>query len=290
MDVLEPILTSIFSYLRLITIADIIDVAVIAFVIYKCMGMLRKGSAAQVTKAILFIIIALWLSYQLNLDVINFILSKAVSLGLLAILIVFQPEIRRFLETIGSNDFRELWGVREMPITELENAIVETVKAYEDLAKDKVGALTVFERKISLDSVISSGTVLDGAVTSELMKNIFYPKAPLHDGAVVVRNGRLAGAGCTLPLSSNLNLSRDLGMRHKAGIGASEHSDVIVAIVSEETGAISVASDGRLQRHLSPETLEQILRNELLPKEVAGEKPSQFRWLEMLKKKGEAHE
>ena len=140
--------------------------------------------------------------------------------------------------------------------------------AYASLSTDKVGALMVFERKTLLDDVLKSGTVIDATASAELLKNLFWNKAPMHDGAVIVRNGRVAGAGCMLPLSTNVNLSRDLGMRHRAGIGMSENSDAVVAIVSEETGSISVAVDGMLKRHLAPETLERLLRKELMPSEA----------------------
>lgn len=290
MDVLQSLLTTALSYLRLIKVTDVLDMLVVAYVIYKGMALLRKSSAAQVGKAILFIVVTLWVSHQLNLNVVNFVLGKAMELGLLALVIVFQPEIRRFLEQIGSNSFGAFWGLKEVPVTETETAIRETVAAYTVLSKDRVGALTVFERKNRLNAIIESGTMMDATVSGELMKNIFYPKAPLHDGAVVIRNGRVAGAGCMLPLSSNMNLSRDLGMRHRAGIGMSEHSDAIVAIVSEETGAISVASNGRLKRHLAPETLERLLRNELLPHDTHMDKVRKNGFFGVLKKRGETHD
>ena len=147
----------------------------------------------------------------------------------------------------------------------MEIAIEETVKAYVSLSKDKVGALMVFERKTMLDDVLKTGVAMDARITAELLKNLFWNKAPLHDGAVIVRSGRIIGAGCMLPMSGNVNLSRDLGMRHRAGIGISETSDAVVAIVSEETGSISVAINGMLKRHLTPETLEKLLRSELAP-------------------------
>ncbi|MEG2000677.1 MAG: diadenylate cyclase CdaA [Evtepia sp.] len=273
------------GYLRLLTISDLVDIVIISFVIYKGMTFLRKSSAAQVAKALLLIVAALWVSYQCNLHVINFILGKTMELGLLALMIVFQPEIRRFLEQMGSHKLGYLFS-SEATVTEIENAITETVSAYTVLSKDKVGALTVFERKHLLNNVIASGTVLDASVSSELMKNIFYPKAPLHDGAVVIRAGRVAGAACMLPLSSNMNLSRDLGMRHRAGIGMSENSDAVVAIVSEETGAISVAVNGTLKRHLAPETLERLLRNELVPKPKNTQKSIKKKMARMFRKWG----
>ena len=149
------------------------------------------------------------------------------------------------------------------------------------MSRTRTGVLIVFERKILLDDVVRSGTTLDASVSSELLKNIFFVKAPMHDGAVIIRHGRLLGAGCMLPLSKNVNLSRDLGMRHRAGIGMSENSDAVVVIVSEETGSISVAIGGMLRRHLMPETLENILRNELMPQEES-EQPEKRRFLARL--------
>lgn len=290
MEMIQSVWATILSYLQLIKITDIIDVLAVTYLIYKGMAMLRKSSAAQVAKALVFIVAILWISYQLNLSVINFVLGKAMELGFLALMIVFQPEIRRFLEQIGSNSFGRFWTGKSAPVSEVETAIKETVAAYVDLSKDRIGALTVFERTNPLDMVIETGTVMDAAVSSELMKNIFYPKAPLHDGAVVIRYGRVAGAGCMLPLSTNRNLSRDLGMRHRAGIGMSEHSDAVIAIVSEETGTISIATSGRLRRHLAPETLERVLRNELIPKELDEIKTAKSWFSRLLRKRGKRHD
>ncbi len=291
MEVLYSAWETMGGYLRLIKITYIIDILVVAYVIYKGMALMRKSSAAQVGKALISIVVIMGLSYQLNLNVVNFALGKAMELGLLALFIVFQPEIRRFLEQLGSNDFVSFWALKEEPVDEIKAAISETVAAYTVLSKDKVGALMVFERKSPLHVYTESGTVMDASITAELVKNIFYPKAPLHDGAVIVRHGRIVGAGCMLPLSTNMNLSRDLGMRHRAGIGMSEHSDAIIAIVSEETGAISVASSGRLKRHLTPETLERLLQNELLPRDTENPqgKPQGF-FGRFAKKRGEHHD
>ena len=261
MSIFEYITTAV-GYLRLITISDMIDIAILSYVIYKGINILQRTNAAKVAKALLLLFVVMWLSYQFNLNAINFILSKAVELGLLALVIIFQPEIRRFLERIGSNNVRS-----NPPTNDLETAINETVAAYGEMSKNKVGALMVFERDTDLANVISSGTAFQSSVTSELLKNIFFPKAPLHDGAVVVRQGKIVAAGCMLPMSESMNLSKELGMRHRAGLGMSERSDAVVAIVSEETGAISVVVHGNLRRHLSPETLGRVLRNELLPQE-----------------------
>ena len=160
------------------------------------------------------------------------------------------------------------------PSSDLETAIDQTVEAYAAMSKDKVGALVVFERNSILDATLKTGTVLDAEVSSELLKNIFWPKAPMHDGAVVVRRGRVAGAGCMLPLSGNTSISRELGMRHRAGIGVTEHTDAVSVICSEETGSISVAVNGTIRRHLAPETLSRVLKNELLVTDEADKKRS----------------
>ena len=256
------------EYLRLIGFTDILDMAIIAFGVYHLFRFVRRSRSGQVVKAIVFIVAAMALANLLHLRVIRAVLNNAVELGVIALIILFQPELRRFLEQMGSGKIKELF-VAESYSNDLESAILETVEAYTSLSKDKVGALMVFERRTLLDDVLKTGTALDCQVSAELLKNLFWNKAPLHDGAVIVRNGRIVGAGCMLPLSGNVNLSRDLGMRHRAGIGVSENSDAVVAIVSEETGSISVAVNGMLKRHLSPETLERLLRLELMP--AAGE-------------------
>ena len=256
------------EYLRLIGFTDILDMAIIAFGVYHLFRFVRRSRSGQVVKAIVFIVAAMALANLLHLRVIRAVLNNAVELGVIALIILFQPELRRFLEQMGSGKIKELF-VAESYSNDLESAILETVEAYTSLSKDKVGALMVFERRTLLDDVLKTGTALECQVSAELLKNLFWNKAPLHDGAVVVRNGRIVGAGCMLPLSGNVNLSRDLGMRHRAGIGVSENSDAVVAIVSEETGSISVAVNGMLKRHLSPETLERLLRLELMP--AAGE-------------------
>ncbi|MDO4516938.1 MAG: diadenylate cyclase CdaA [Bacillota bacterium] len=265
MSIFEYITTAV-GYLRLITISDMIDIAILSYVIYKGINILQRTNAAKVAKALLLLFVVMWLSYQFNLNAINFVLSKAVELGLLALVIIFQPEIRRFLERIGSNSVYRIFR-SNTPANDMETVIKETVEAYGEMSKNKVGALMVFERDTDLTNVISSGTAFQSSVTSELLKNIFFPKAPLHDGAVVVRQGKIAAAGCMLPMSESMNLSKELGMRHRAGLGMSERSDAVVAIVSEETGAISVVVHGNLRRHLSPETLGRVLRNELLTQE-----------------------
>ena len=262
---LQMFLQSNFPLLQL-QLTDILDIAILSFVIYKLLWMLRKTSSGRLMWGVLILMMVMFVSsrYVLSLTATSWLLDKVVQWGILVLVVLFQPEIRRFLERMGSGRLGLVFASSKEAGQEVETAILQTTEAYADLSRDKVGALMVFERQNLLDDEVKTGTALDCGVSSELLKNIFWNKAPLHDGAVIVRKGRIVGAGCMLPLSGNVNLSRDLGMRHRAGIGMSEHSDAVVVIVSEETGSISAAVGGMLKRHLAPETLERLLRNELL--------------------------
>lgn len=289
MDTIIKLFDDVKSMIWPIGVADVIDMLIMAFVIYKVILLIRRTSSGGVAKGILLLVAALWVSSFLRLYTVNFLLSKVVEWGVLALVILFQPEIRRFLEQVGRSSLGKVFAQREER-NELDSAITQTVEAYTSLSRSKTGALMVFERKNMLDDAIKTGTALDCTVNAELLKNIFWNKAPLHDGAVIVRSGRIAGAGCMLPMSGNVNLSRDLGMRHRAGIGASEQTDAVVAIVSEETGSISVAVGGMLKRHLSPDTLERLLRNELLTEQEQEEEPK-FKLSNLLRsRKGEKND
>ena len=258
------------------SVFDLIDILIMAFIIYKVIMFIRRTSTGAVAKGILLLLVALLVSGALQLNTVNFLMGRIVEYGALALVILFQPEIRRFLEQMGRTNLGEVFTHAEER-NELDSAITQTVEAYTSLSKSKTGALMVFERKNMLEDAIKTGTALDCSVNAELLKNIFWNKAPLHDGAVIVRGGRIVGAGCMLPMSGNVNLSRELGMRHRAGIGASEHTDAVVAIVSEETGSISVVVGGMLKRHLAPETLQRLLRNELLPEREDTETAPKFK-------------
>ena len=274
-------------YLLTLKITDILDIAIMAFVLFKVMALVQSTKAASLLKGLLVFMAALFISSILNLNGINFILSGMVDMGVLALIILFQPELRRILEQMGSRRFMAFL-TRTADGNVIEKTILQTVQACSDMSQTRTGALIVFEREMLMDDLVRSGTVLDAAVSSELLKNIFFVKAPMHDGAVIVRSGRVLGAGCMLPLSKNVNLSRDLGMRHRAGIGISENSDAVVVIVSEETGSISVAIGGMLKRHLKAETLENLLRNELLPQEPSEKEKKNVLSLLHIKKNGGA--
>ena len=257
-------------------ISDVVDIAIMAFLIYKVIMLMRRTNSGAVAKGVLLLLFALGVSTFFHLNTVSYLLQQLMVWGVVALVVIFQPEIRRFLEQMGRTSLGKVFTPEEAR-NELDSAITQTVDAYMSLSKSKTGALMVFERKNMLDDAIKTGTALDCTVNAELLKNIFWNKAPLHDGAVIVRAGRIVGAGCMLPMSGNVNLSRELGMRHRAGIGASEHTDAVVAIVSEETGSISVAVGGMLKRHLAPETLERLLRNELLPERENDESASKFK-------------
>jgi len=267
MDDVYSFLNTFQNFIHTITFWDILDMAIIALLIYKVLTFVRKTNTINVVKGIGLLLAVMWLSRLMHLTVVSYLLGGTFELGILAVVVIFQPELRRLLEQVGSSKFEDFFG-HPIGAKELSDAITQTVLACTDMSRSHTGALIVFERSINLDAYIKTGTIVDAEPAAELIKNIFYNKAPLHDGAVIIRDGRVAGAACMLPLSSNANISRDLGMRHRAGIGISERSDAIVAIVSEETGAISVAEEGMLKRGLAPETLEKLLKNELLPKET----------------------
>ena len=288
MDAVINFFKEFSSMLPTIKVMDIVDILVVAFLIYKVIMMVRSTSAARIAKSVLIILILAGVTQLLNMYLLNYILDKileiglvalivvfhlytlnwilrgAMTLGLVALVVVFQPELRRMLEKLGSKNVREILSVKEEQ-REIDRVIEQTVQACEIMAKERTGVLIVFERSIPLLEYQKSGTVVDACVSSELLRNLLFTKASLHDGAVIIRNDRIAAAGCVLPLTENHNISSDLGTRHRAGIGISEVSDAVVVIVSEETGTISVAISGMLKRHLAPQTLEKLLLNELAP-------------------------
>ena len=261
---------------------DVIDILIVALLVYLSLTLIRKTRSYKVFQGIMMILVALWLSGQFKLYTVNYILRKAVELGLLAVVILFQPELRRLLEKLGNSSLQSLLSSnQEVP---MESCISQTVEACMDLSASRTGALIIFERTNKLTEQIRSGTVVDAETSVELLKNIFFVKAPLHDGAVIMRDGRIHAAGCVLPLTQNNNLSKDLGMRHRAGLGMSESSDAVVVIVSEETGAISVALDGLLKRHLDEPTLTKLLRSELMKDDEAGDRQGIIEWFRAMTK------
>ncbi|MBQ8151610.1 MAG: diadenylate cyclase CdaA, partial [Firmicutes bacterium] len=241
-----------------IGITDILDILIVAFLVYKVLIFIRKTGAQQIMQGIILLVAAMVASGLLNLHTINWILKSIVALGAVAILIIFHPELRRGLESVGGG---KIWGAtRNKAREEGKHIVSEIVSAVESFSRDRTGALIVFENQTSLSDIIEkTGTVVDAEVSDQILGNIFYEGAPLHDGAVIIRDGRVYAAGCVLPLTSQKDIAKELGTRHRAGLGITEHSDALVLIVSEETGIISMARDGHMDRYLDLKSVEQAL-------------------------------
>ena len=249
-----------------VRIQDIIDIIIVALVFYKLFSLIKETRAEQLTKGIFALFVFAKLSGFLKLYTINWLLENAMTVGVLAILIVFQPELRRGLEYIGRSRFftKTFLEIKGESLTKTVDEIVEAVAS---LSRQKIGALMVLERETGLNEVIETGTKIDGLVSSDLLINIFIPNTPLHDGAVIIKEDIIRAAACFLPLTENMGVSKELGTRHRAALGISEKSDTLSIIVSEETGAISIAENGNIARHLDSKTLRQILIDMYKPKD-----------------------
>lgn len=243
---------------------DYLDIAVVAFLIYKLLPLIRTPNVMRIVRTVLALVLVTWLTEVMELYTLNWILNQVLAIGLLAFVILFQPELRRIVDHLGSVRLRNFFGISK-PVQEMDTVISQVVMACQVMSKEHVGALIVFSREQQLDEYFKTGTLIDGQVTEQLLRNIFFKNSPLHDGAVIIRDGRVAAAGCVLPLSTNPNIPRSLGTRHHAAVGMSEVADAVIVTVSEETGTISAASGGILKRHLTPETLDKLLHNELCP-------------------------
>ena len=246
-----------------ISFRDALDVLIIAYVLYRILTVMKKTSAGSVIKGIVLVLAVAWLSNLLELTVIPFLLDQALYMGVVVLVILFQPELRKFFEQVGSSKLSVIFKTRAK-LESVENCIKSVVAAGSIMSESRTGAIIVFERKVGLGDYAASGTRIDAQMSAELIQNIFFKNSPLHDGALLVREDRILAAACMLPLSNNVNLSRELGMRHRAGIGISERSDAVAVIISEQSGDISVAVDGMLKRHLPRETFEKLLRSELV--------------------------
>jgi len=259
-------LLSSFDYLKTISPTDILDICIVAYIIYRVIKLLKDTSAERLVKGIIVLALIFLGSTLIGLTTISYILRNSLGIGVFAVIVIFQPELRRMLEQLGKGNLGRFFQSSADPDS-IEAVIKASVTACSDMSKTKTGVLIVFERLDRLGEIINTGTLVDAAPSPELIKNIFFKNSPLHDGAMIIREGRVYAAGCVLPLSGSQNLSRDLGTRHRAAVGMSEKADSVLVVVSEETGAISVAIGGMLKRRLSPEVLEKVLENELLANE-----------------------
>ena len=264
MTQLTGFVTALYNNLQLLRFTDVIDIALVAYIIYKLIMVVRRNHAFRLAMGLGVLVLTLVLSEVLNLTMITYFITKGLELGLIAVVILFQPELRRILERLGSGRFARIISGDSQKSAATNTVITQIALAVKAMSESKTGALMVFERHSNLSEYMNTGTLIHADISSELIRNIFFEPAPLHDGAVIIREGKIAAAGCMLPLSNNNTLSHDMGMRHRAAIGISEHSDAVVAVVSEETGAISVAINGMIKRHLDVETFEEILKSELM--------------------------
>ena len=265
-------LESIINNAKLATAWDVIDILIVAFLLYRLMRFLRNTNAQKLLYGLIAVIMILELSDVMHLYVIHYILEAVMQVGILALVVIFQPELRKMLEQFGSSKIARFLTSRGAQPSTTDTAIVQTIEAVNSLSWTKTGALIIFQRNDPLTAIINTGTTINADVNAELLKNLFYNKAPLHDGAVIIADGRIAAAGCILPLSSKQNISKDLGTRHRAGLGQSENYFSISVFFSEETGGISLAEGGILKQHLAPETLERLLTAKLMPAEAVEEK------------------
>jgi len=241
-------------------IGHIVDIAIVAFVIYQLLLLIQKTRAEQVLKGLIILFFIYFISKWVHLNTISWALENTIDFGIIATIIVFQPELRRALEQIGRGKFfQKVMLIRDERERNYSEIINDIVKAVENMSKSRTGALIVIERETGINDIIETGVKIDAELTRELLENIFVPNTPLHDGAVVIRGERIAAAGCFLPLTENPNLSKQLGTRHRAALGISENSDALAIIVSEETGVVSSASGGKLTRYLDSKGLQEIL-------------------------------
>ena len=243
--------------LRLVSV--ILDLAIVIYVIIKIFKIAKDSRVLQLIKGIAFFIIIAWLSGVLNLTIVHSVLTAFLPSGVIALIIIFQPELRRALEQLGTNKFTNIFGIEKSIETKTREAIYMIAIAVQEMAKNKTGALIVIQRDISLSDIINTGIKIDSEISPQLLVNIFIPNTPLHDGAVIIRNNKIAAAATILPLSNSNDISKDLGTRHRAAVGISKETDAIAIVISEESGKVSIAKDGTLIADVNDEALKQIL-------------------------------
>ena len=263
--VIQSWFTQFMLVMKSSDIIDLLDIIIVAFIIYKLVQIVRQTRAKQIIYGVLIIVAAWAVSSWLDMIALHSMLNIVIGQGVIALAVIFQPEIRSALELVSRTNISLLGKkAKSADFTAIESSIEAVSRACQSFQNTKTGAIIVFEHKTRLGDIIKTGTVIDADTTTELLGNVFYPKTPLHDGAAIIRDGRLYAAGCILPLTQNNNLKKELGTRHRAAIGMSENSDAVVVVVSEETGIISVAMNGKLQRDFNVVTLRELLSRELL--------------------------
>jgi len=255
----------VLSFIPRITLWDLIDILVVAFLIYRVFIYLSQTRAIQILIGLLAVLLLSVVAKVLHLYTLSFIFNNLLTIGIFALIVIFQPEIRRILARIGEKQFG-IFASEE----EAERVIEEIVRACATMSEDRIGALLVIEREVNLDNYVESGTLIDGKVSQELLVTLFWPGTPLHDGATIIRKDRIYKAGAFLPLSLNPNLPQTIGTRHRAAIGITEETDAVAVVVSEETGSISLSYSGKLIKNLDPAKLKKVLKGLLVKKVERG--------------------
>lgn len=263
----------IIGTVKAIGVWDILDIVIVAVLIYQVIKLIRETRAMQLAKGLILLLLLYFVAYNLNMKTVRFIMQNVVATGVLALVIVFQPELRRMLEHVAQTKLNKFNIFQSSPEKDSElmavwgSSISTIAHACEHLSKTKTGALIVFERETKLGEIIKTGTVVDAQPSDELIGNLFFVNSPLHDGAMIIRDGRICASGCFLPLSQNYTISKEMGTRHRAALGMSENSDAVVVVVSEETGTISIAQGGVIERNFTIPQLEKRLYHEILRKD-----------------------
>ena len=264
--------SQIIGTVKAIGIWDFVDIAIVAVLIYQVIKLIRETRAMQLAKGLILLLLMYFVAYNLNMKTVRFIMQNLVATGVLALVIIFQPELRRMLEHVAQTRFNKIniFQSSQEKDNELmqiwDESITTIANAWEYLSRTKTGALIVFERQTKLVEIIKTGTVVDAAPSVELIGNLFFVNSPLHDGAMIIRDGRICASGCFLPLSQNYTISKEMGTRHRAALGMSENSDAVIVVVSEETGTISIAQGGVIERNFNIPQLETRLRHEIMHK------------------------
>ena len=260
-------LSSIQSIMSNFRPEDALDIAIVSYIVYKMIGFIRETRAMQLIRGLVIIIVAFFVSDIFNLYLLNWLLKSLFTMGLFAVVVLFQPELRRALEQVGRKNLMNTNSFRNIDKNKAVETVDSLVSAIDDFSATRTGALIAIERETMLNDIIETGVVVDAEISIRLLGNLFYEGSPLHDGGVIIRGARIHAASCVFPLTEKKNIGRNLGTRHRAGVGLSEVCDALIIIVSEETGVVSIAEDGKIRRFVDLKTIEKMLLNMYLPSE-----------------------
>ena len=279
-------LSSIQSIMSNFRPEDALDIAIVSYIVYKMIGFIRETRAMQLIRGLVIIIVAFFVSDIFNLYLLNWLLKSLFTMGLFAVVVLFQPELRRALEQVGRKNLMNTNSFRNIDKNKAVETVDSLVSAIDDFSATRTGALIAIERETMLNDIIETGVVVDAEIYIRLLGNLFYEGSPLHDGGVIIRGARIHAASCVFPLTEKKNIGRNLGTRHRAGVGLSEVCDALIIIVSEETGVVSIAEDGKIRRFVDLKTIEKMLLNMYLP----SEKGMYGRVAKLVRRKGGKHD